>query len=147
MRRILVILASALVIAVLTLGLLHTSDLLRLDDWSQWAAGVGFFAMGGSVAGDIWWREFQQLRESKRKRRQERRERPRKSGTHRSRGTKLVIRTRRRAHAARRSLRSSSGKVDRLVFFGVLLLLLTAVVLYNYEDFVVMIRLVFGPWS
>ena len=144
MRRIRTILASALVIAVLTLGFLHTSDVLRLDDWSRWAAGVGFFAMGGSVAVDIWWRELQELRGSKRKRRQERRERPPKRSTRRTRRLKLVARARRRARAARRALR---GKADRLVFFGVLLLLLTAVVWYNYEDFVGMIRLVFGPWS
>ena len=123
MRRIRTILASALVIAVLTLGFLHTSDLLRLDDWSQWAAGVGLFALGGSIAGDTWWREFQQLRGLKRKR-------PRKRGTHRSRRTK----------------RLSRGKVDGLVFFGLLLLLLIAVVLYDYEDFVGTVRLIFGPW-
>ena len=44
MRRILIVLASAIVIAVLTLGFLSISDLLWLDDWSQWA-GIGLFAM------------------------------------------------------------------------------------------------------
>ncbi len=140
MRRIRIILASALVIAVLTLGFLQTSDLLRLDNWSQWAAGTGLFAMGGSVAGDIWWREFQLLRKSRRRR-------PRKRGARRTRRTKLMIRARRRARAVRRSLRLSNRKVDALVFLGALLLLLTAVVMYDYEDFVDMIRLIFGPRS
>jgi hypothetical protein len=58
-----------------------------------------------------------------------------------------MIRARRRARAVRRSLRLSNRKVDALVFLGALLLLLTAVVMYDYEDFVDMIRLIFGPRS
>jgi len=140
MRRIFIILASTLVIVVLTLGFLHTSDLLRLDDWSRWAAGIVLFALGGSLAGDIWWREFQLLPKPKLRR-------PRTLSFRRTRRTKLMIRARRRTRAVRRSLRASRRKVEGLVFVGVLLLLLTAVVSFYYEDFASMVRLVFGSWT
>jgi len=72
MRGILIVLASAVVMAVLTLGFLYIPDLLRLNDWPQWAVGIALFSIGGSVAGDIWWREFQALRASRRNQSQKR---------------------------------------------------------------------------
>jgi hypothetical protein len=125
MRRIRTILASALIIAVLTLGFLLASDLLRLEDWSRWATGAGLFAIGGSAAGDIWWREIQELRTSRRE------------------GS-----PRRRIRAARRRMHVSRRMLDGLFFLGVLLVLLTALLAYVNEDYLDILQSIFvapGP--
>ncbi len=127
MRRLLTMLASGIVIAVFTLGFLDIVDLLRLDEWSQWAVGIGLFAMGGSVAGDIWWREFQALRAS-------RRERSRKLRTSGTKRTKLDARVRSRVRAAWRSWRVSNEVVGGFVL-SLLLLLLIGLVVHYYEEF------------
>jgi len=127
MRRLLTTLASGIVIAVFTLGFLNIVDLLRLDEWSQWAVGIGLFAMGGSVAGDIWWRECQALRAS-------RRERSRKLRTSGTKRTKLDARVRSRVRAAWRSWRVSNEVVGGFVL-SLLLLLLIGLVVHYYEEF------------
>ena len=137
MRRILIMLASAIVVAVLTLGFLDISDLLRLDDWSQWAVGIGLFATGGSVAGDIWWREFQALRASRRKQ-------SLKRSTLGIRRRRLATKVRRRVRATRRSLRASKEVVGGFVFFGVLLLWLIALLVYANEDYTGLLRSIFA---
>jgi len=126
MRRILIMLASAIVIAVLTLGFLYRSDLLTLDDWSQWA-GIGLFAMGGSGAGAIWWREFQALRSF-------RREQSRKLSTLGIR-RRLAARAHSRVRAARRSWRVSNEVLGGVVLSVLLLFLIGLFIIYN-EDFV-----------
>ena len=127
MRRLLTTLASGIVIAVFTLGFLNIVDLLRLDEWSQWAVGIGLFAMGGSVAGDIWWRECQALRAS-------RRERSRKLRTSGTKRTKLDARVRSRVRAAWRSWHVSNEVVGGFVL-SLLLLLLIGLVVHYYEEF------------
>jgi hypothetical protein len=127
MRSLLIVLASVIVLAVLIVGFLDSADLLWLDDWSQWA-GIGLFAMGGSVAGDIWWREFQALRASRRER----------SRNLRTSGTKLTLlyaRVSRRVGAIRPSLSASNEVVGGFVL-SVLLLLLIGLLLYYSEEFV-----------
>ena len=141
MRRIRTILASALIIAVLTLGFLLASDLLRLEDWSRWAAGDGLFAIGGSLAGNIWWRELQELRAS-------RRERPRKHPLSGMRFKRLAVRARRRIRAARRRMHVSKKMLDGLLFVGVLLVLLSALLAYVNEDYLDILQSIFvapGP--
>ncbi len=128
MRRILMLLASAICIAVLIVGFLYRSDLLRLNEWSQVAVGIGLFAMGGSVAGDIWWREFQALRAS-------RRGQSRKLSTLGIRLTKLEARVRSRVRAPRRSWHVSNEVVGGFVL-SVLLLLLIGLFLYYSDEFV-----------
>jgi len=126
MRRLLTTLASAIVIAGLTLGFLYLSDLLRLDNWPQWTVSIGFFAIGGSVASDIWWREFKVLRASRRKR----------SRNLRTSGTKLTVlhaMVSRRVGAIRRSLRASNEVVGGFVLTA-LLLLLIGLLIYSSED-------------
>jgi hypothetical protein len=141
MRRIRTILASALIIAVLTLGFLLASDLLRLEDWSRWATGAGLFAIGGSAAGDIWWREIQELRTSRRE----------GSRTHPLSGIRfkrLAVRARRRIRAARRRMHVSRRMLDGLFFLGVLLVLLTALLAYVNEDYLDILQSIFvapGP--
>ena len=128
MRRILMLLASAICIAVLIVGFLYRSDLLRLNEWSQVAVGIGLFAMGGSVAGDIWWREVQALRAS-------RRGQSRKLSTLGIRLTKLEARVRSRVRAPRRSWHVSNEVVGGFVL-SVLLLLLIGLFLYYSDEFV-----------
>jgi len=128
MRRILMLLASAIGIAVLIVGFLYRSDLLRLNEWSQVAVGIGLFAMGGSVAGDIWWREVRALRAS-------RRGQSRKLSTLGIRLTKLEARVRSRVRAPRRSWHVSNEVVGGFVL-SVLLLLLIGLFLYYSDEFV-----------
>ena len=136
MRRLLTPLASTIVIAVLILGFLDMSDLLRLDEWSRWAAAIGLFAVGGSVAGDIWWREFRVLRASRRKR-------ARNVRTSRIRCNALCAKISRRVGAFRRSLRASNEVVGGFVITA-LLLLLIGLLVYSYED---ILRFLSGPES
>ncbi len=141
MRRIRTILASTLAIAVLTLGFLLASGLLRLEDWFRWAAGAGLFAIGGSLAGDIWWRELQELRAS-------RQEGPRTHPLSGIRFRRLAVRARRRIRAARRRMHVSKKMFDGLLFLGVLVVLLTALLAYVNEDYLDILRSMFvapGP--
>jgi hypothetical protein len=122
MRRLLIVLASVSVLAVLIVGFLDSADLLRLDDWSHWS-GIGLFAMGGSVAGDIWWREFQALRAS-------RRERSRKLSTLGIRW-RLAASAHSRVRAARRSWHVSNEVFGGFVLGVLLLFLIGLFVIYN----------------
>jgi hypothetical protein len=127
MRRLLTTLASAIVIAVLTLGVLEASNLLRLVKWSEWAVGIGLFAVGGSVAGDIWWREFKVLAASRRRRSRN----LRTSGT---KATVLYARLSRRVGAVRRF--SPSNQVFGNFLLTALLLLFIGLLVFSAEDFV-----------
>ena len=135
MRRLLTTLASAIVIAVLTLGVLETSNLLRFVKWSEWAVGIGLFAMGGSVAADIWWREFKVLAASRLKWSRN----LRTSGT---KATVLYARLSRRFGAVRRFL--PSNQVVGNFLLTALLLLFIGLLVYSSEDIV---RLLSDPES
>lgn len=127
MRRILTVVAAAVVTAGITLGFLYISGLLRLDNWPRWAVGVGLFATGGLLAGDIWWREFQALWASRREHRLKRSAPEIRPG-------RPTTRVRRRVRAARRRLRSSKV-LDGVIFVGALLLLFAALLVYANEDY------------